>query len=103
MPIQRTDALEAMASVNGGTGAAVVARGCVTARTGVGVYTVTLDRDCDAADCVIQATLRGGAINGGILVTHTSDTVKTVNTSTAAAAADRDFDISVFRIAAGNF
>ncbi len=95
--------LVAAASVVAGTGAATVARGCVTARTGAGVYTVTLDQALDAADGVCMATVRG-ANPVALQVVHTSDTVKTVNGLALAAgqaATDADFDFVAFRVANG--
>lgn len=95
--------LEAAASVVGATGAATVARGCVTARTGAGVYTITLDRALDASECLVACSVRGAA-NVALKVVHTDDLIKTVSSVALAAgqaATDSDFDFAIFRIAAG--
>ena len=81
-----------------GAGAVVKQKGCALARTGVGIYTVTLDRDLDAADAAINVTPRGGAGNANPQVAHTSDTVKGVNMFVAAVATDVGFDVMVWKI-----
>jgi len=72
-------------------------RGLSTAvtRTGAGVYVVTLLTPSPASNCKTTLTIQGAVAAFGS-VTHTSDTVKTVTTFTAAAdaAADVDFDVS---------
>jgi len=84
-------------SVVGATGVGTVADGCATARTGAGVYTVTLDTPVAASDAIMLATLTSG-IAGMVTIAHTSASVKTVSTwSAAGAAADRDFDFAIFR------
>lgn len=89
----------AAGKVTGATGASSTLFGAVPARTGAGVYTITMDQQVDSAFCCAIATLVGGD-GGRITITHTSDAVKTVNTFNAAgAAADVDFHI---RIAALN-
>jgi hypothetical protein len=95
--------LEASASIIGSSGAAVVARGCTVARTGTGVYTVTLGRDLDSADSIALAIPRGSTANGNAAVAQTSDSVKTVNTFVGVTATDLDVDVAIFRIASGNF
>lgn len=107
MSLHRDDLIHAAASVTGATGAAVVARNCVTARTGAGVYTVTVP-DIDAADCIVLVTIRGAAgVGSTCQVVHTSDTVKTISTFDVAAganvAADHDFDIVIMKVASGTF
>ncbi len=81
-----------------GAGAVNKQRGCALARTGVGTYTVTLDRDLDAADAAILVTPRGGAGNSNSQVAHTSDTVKTVTMFVGAVATDVGFDVFVINI-----
>lgn len=89
-------------SVNGADGARVAGAQRVTpARTGAGVYTLTLDDGgLDSAECVVMATVRAAfADNCAITVEHTSDTVKTVSTGTGAGtAADLSFDLSLIHI-----
>ncbi len=92
------NAIHANGSVVGASGASASGNQFVTpARTGAGVYTLTLTEPIDAAECVILATLRTGALNANIHVVHTSDTVKTVNTGLAAVATDEDFDYVIIR------
>lgn len=80
-----------------GAGAAVAfgERGGVVARTGVGVYTITLDRAIDETECAVIVTVGVGAGAATDLhprVVHTSDTVKTVTIETLVAGADVDAD-----------
>lgn len=80
-----------------GAGVLVFQRGCVLARTGAGVYTITLDKEIDAAECTILATpnVAGDAAIG---VVDTSDAVKTLNAfNTAGAATDTDFSFVILR------
>jgi hypothetical protein len=93
-----TDAV-AFARVTGGTGAAVAAKDCTTARSGAGDYDVTLGEACPALGCSIQVTSETAARM--VRITHTSDTVKRVRTFNAAgAAADASFTIVVKKILA---
>lgn len=104
MPLVRDDLIHAAASVVGADGTAVKARNCVTARTGAGVYTLTVP-DIDATDCIVLATPRGAA-NVQLKVVHTSDTVKTISSVALAAgqaATDSDFDIVIMKISSGTF
>jgi len=78
-----------------GAAAAFGERGAVVARTGVGVYTITLDRAIDETECAVIVTVGVGAGAATDLhprVVHTSDTVKTVTIETLAAGADVDAD-----------
>jgi hypothetical protein len=98
-------AIHASGSVAGGTGARVSGQGAASARTGAGVYTLTMD-GIDAAECAIVATVRAAAgVGSTIDVVHTSDTVKTVHTFDVAAGAnvatDHDFDFVVLRTNVG--
>ena len=87
----------ALGSVTGATGVAVWTAGAATARTGKGVYTLTLDTPADATACAVLCTVRG-AVLATIEVVQTSDTVKTVTTrDIAAAVQDTDFDFLVLR------
>ena len=84
-------------------GTAVITRGAAPARTGAGVYTLTLDRDIDAAECVVHVTPRTTPDIAPSVV-QTSDTIKTVNMRTIAAApaaADCEFDFVITRISGG--
>jgi hypothetical protein len=84
-------------------GTAVVCRGAAPAKTGAGVYTLTLDEAIDALECVVHVTPRTTADIVPSVV-QTSDSVKTVNMRTVAAApaaADCAFDFEVRRISGG--
>lgn len=90
----------AAGGVVGGTGVAAIQRGCAMARTGAGVYTMTLDREVDATECTIQVTPRQAAA-AQYSVQHTSDTVKTISTFDAATGAtptDTTFDVLVIKL-----
>jgi|SRR5882724_10138427 len=72
-----------------------VTRGLSTAvtRTSAGLYVVTLLNATPSANCKTSAVVIGLA-DVNIVVSHTSDTVKTVSTfNQAGAAADADFDV----------
>jgi hypothetical protein len=81
-------------------GAAQNCRGAVPAKTGTGTYTLTLDQGVDATEGVVLVTALGA---GDTLATvaHTSDTVKTVTTTTGGSAADCAFNFTVQQFAAG--
>lgn len=106
MPIVRDDLIHAAATVTGATGAAVKARNCVTARTGAGVYTVTVP-DIDATDCIVMVSMRSTGVGANAQVVHTSDIVKTINIFAVAAGAnvatDMDFDVVIMKIASGTY
>jgi hypothetical protein len=98
--------LVAMASVTGTTGAAVANRGFLAiTRTGPGVYTLDYELATGAAGGYAAAELNtqltvGGATSGIITREYTSATQLTVRTFDAAASAsDRDFDVTVRRLA----
>ena len=91
----------AFARVTAGTGVASNARGCVTARTGAGVYTVTLDKLADEEECIVLTEIQTAAIDDGIQVVHTSDTVKTLNSFDGGVATDCDFAVVVMAMAGG--
>jgi hypothetical protein len=99
MALENPDIIGAAGSV-GTNGTAVWAAGAVSARTGAGVYTLTLDAPADAADCSILVTPRTTA-QIGCYVVHTSDTVKTVHALLVAVATDTAFDFAVIRKPAG--
>lgn len=73
-------------------------RGCTVADGGVGIYTITLDKEIDAAECVLIATPRQGVDHTAVVV-DTSDAVKTVRTydGAAGAAADTEFSFVCIR------
>lgn len=85
---------------NGALGALAVAygqRGGVVARTGAGVYTITLDQAANQRRYHVIVTVGPGAAGATDLharVEHTSDTVKTVTIETLVAGADVDADFS---------
>lgn len=89
--------IAAAGSVTGGTGVAVWSAGCATARTGKGIYTLTLDQGCDATQCAVLATVRGATL-ATLEVVQTSDTVKTLTArDIAAAVQDTDFDFVILK------
>lgn len=90
----------ALGTVTGATGVAPGIAGAASARTGAGVWTLTLDQGCDAAQCVINVSRRGAAAaaDGTFGVAHTSDTVKTVTYTEAGVAADCDWDFEVKKL-----
>ena len=95
------------AVVTGATGAALKARGCVTARTGTGTYTITLDPNIGGGPGVVAAECLAAIvpINAAPHITsfeNTSNTVKTINIATnAGAAADIDFTCKFSRLVGG--
>lgn len=90
--------IHASGSVVGASGASASGNQFVTtARTGAGIYTLTLSEAIDAAECSIVATGRGSAGNSNIQVAQTSDTVKTVTAFVAAVATDIDFDYIIIK------
>ncbi len=84
-------------------GAGFFAKGCAIARTGAGRYTLTLDNgpnvgEADSTECVVLFTSETAAIVANF-VTHTSDSVKTLSSDAAAAAAtDTIGQVAVFRV-----
>jgi hypothetical protein len=84
-------------------GAAVSVRGAAVATTGAGVYTITLDEQVDSTECAVLVTPRTTADIAASVV-QTSDTVKTVNMRTIAAAPGASncaFDFLVVRTSGG--
>ena len=90
--------LHAAAFVEGDDGVANFAVGLASARTGEGVYTLTLSQGLDANEHV--PTLVGtDPLTTSIGYVNTSDTVKTVSTLVVApAAADADFYVALWAI-----
>ncbi len=88
--------IEALGSISG-AGVVTFQRGGVLARTGVGTYTLTLDRPAPAGESVVLATPRAGAGNSNAQVAHTSDTVKTITLFVGAVATDVALDVLVMR------
>lgn len=76
-------------------------RGGVFARTGAGVYTITLDEAMVNTEDMIIIQAEGGAGNTNAQVAHTSATVKTVTIFVAAVATDVDFSWLVVKGAHG--
>jgi hypothetical protein len=85
---------------NAGAGFTQVTRalsGLVT-RTSAGLYVVTLLNATPSANCLTRAGTLGLA-DANIVVSHTSDTVKTISTfNQAGAATDVDFDVAFQQI-----
>lgn len=86
-------------AVTGATGAITAGiGGFVAARTGAGVYTLTLGgAGVPAGECVIAVTMR---TSGTYNYIHTSNTVKTVNTFAVdgTTATDKNFDFVVYAL-----
>lgn len=103
MSINIPNVFNSYGSVVGGTGAKAAGAGFASARTGAGVYTLTLDQGADSAECAILVSRRGAAAaaDGTFGVDHTSDTVKTVRYTEAGVAADVAFDFAVLNCPAG--
>jgi hypothetical protein len=72
--------------------------GCVTGRTGAGVYTITMSEiDVDITECMIIVTPINAAARIATIA-HTTDALKGVNIFDAAgAAADSDFSFTIYR------
>jgi hypothetical protein len=69
-------------------------------RTSAGLYTLTLLNPCPSAQCNLIPTIYG-TVQGSIVVSHTSDTVKTIqtfNNASPGVATDFDFDLIVRQI-----
>jgi len=88
-----------LAAVTGSTGASIAAEGCVSARTGTGVYTLTLSDQAATknSNTACIATLVG--TSGIVRVEETSTTVKTVKCFAVdgTTATDLDFNAVIFR------
>jgi len=65
----------AVARIDGATGALLAGKGCASARTGAGTYTLTLDQPVDALESVISVSSETDLI-AAVSLTHISDTVK---------------------------
>lgn len=104
MSINIPNTFGAYGSVNGADGAKVSGAGFASARTGAGVYTLTLQEPVDATQCAILVSRRGAAAAADetFSVAHTSDTVKTVTCTAAGVATDSSFDFAVLRAPAGS-
>lgn len=102
MPIDFPNPIHDAGSIDGTNGARVSGCQFVTpARTGTGVYTLTLSEGIDAGECSIVATCRASAGNSNVQVAQTSDTVKTITCFVAAVATDIDFDFTIMRVGVG--
>jgi hypothetical protein len=91
--------IAAAANVVGATGVAGRARNCAIARTGAGVYTLTVPADQSMLENELLITLNIHTLALTGSTNFTSATVLTISTVDAAAAAtDADFDITVSRL-----
>lgn len=97
MSINIPNSFNAYGSVAGGTGNKVSGAGFSSARSGAGVYQITLEQGVDSTECAILVSRRGAAAaaDGTFGVAHTSDTVKEVTYTEAGVAADVNFDFVV--------
>ena len=79
MAIETKNVIHAAGTVNGADGARRSGSGYVPARTGVGVYTLTLDQPINAGECQI-VTSRGSPIGVPYSISHsnTTDSLKTI-------------------------
>lgn len=100
MAVEQKNVVHAAGSVAGATGALVSGSGFASARTGAGVYTITLERPANAAECQLLVTRRGTALRTYWAVSHTTDSVKTVSAlDSAGNPLDTDFDFAVVKTA----
>ena len=93
--------LHAAGAINAGGISAAVLNGMSVPGSHVsGTYVLTLEQPIDEAECIALVTFRGSAgADHTAVVTHTSDTVKTVTVrDSAPAPADAAFDIVIFLI-----
>jgi len=98
MSIEQKNVVHSAGSVAGGTGAIVSGSGFASARTGAGVYTITLERQVEQSECQVIVTRRGTALRTYWAVAHTSDAVKTISAlDSAGNALDTDFDFVILR------
>jgi hypothetical protein len=86
-------------------GTVVFARGGTLARSGAGIYTITLDKELAAAESAILVTSRTTP-DVAFSVTHTSNLVKTINGTKIGAAGDHaatdcPFDVLCYRVSGG--
>lgn len=95
-----SDWLHAGASVVGATGAAVSRSNLVSARIGVGVYTLALDQAVGPSEVVCIVTAAGAALGADRVASleHTSDSLKTIRITQAGVLVDQDFNVSMFRL-----
>lgn len=84
--------------VIGGTGVGTGIAGAASARTGAGVYTLTMDQQVDSTQCVMLGMLEVNT--GTIAMAHTSDSVKGVTTTAVdgTTATDKTFDFAIWQI-----
>jgi hypothetical protein len=105
MPSKVTRMCIGWVRVDAGTGAVLnnAQRGSVTpGRTGAGVYTLTLGQGgCNVAECEIVLGIETAAIDDNPIITHTSDTVKTIETFDGGIATDCQFTASIWQILGG--
>ena len=82
-------------------GVGFFARGCVVARSGAGIYTLTLDRalDADQSFSIVQ----GETADLDHSIVDTSDLIKTVTfaVTPGGGAADSTFKFAIFKVAGG--
>lgn len=82
-------AIEAIGAVTTpGAGGVFPCKGGLIARTGVGVYTLTLDRALNVLDGIVAVSAFAGDNSATCTTVHTSDTVKTVTARAAGTASD---------------
>ena len=87
------------------TAASTFNSGAAVARTGAGVFTLTMANALNAAACQVLVMKRDTGAGFPPSVADTSDTVKTVSTFDATAggatAADRNFDYEIWAVNPG--
>jgi hypothetical protein len=97
MAIEIPNSLLAYGTVNS-DGTKASGAGFASAKTGAGVYTLTLDQPAPAAGSSLLLTIKGaGGGKSEIEYTDTSDTVKGVTTWDAGVAADHAFSFLSLR------
>jgi hypothetical protein len=95
---QQQLALQAYGSISA-DGLTVQNQGCILARTGAGVYTLTLNADSGVVDGQSMTDVtRKSAVGGSYGVIDTSNLVKTINTfDVAGAAADCAIEVKLYK------
>lgn len=102
MSLQNPDIIQAMGRISG-AGVQAFAAGCLLARTGAGVYTLTLDEALDSAEGGVLVSFDGPAVAADqtVNIEDTSDTVKTITVTAAGVATDAGFFAVAFKAPAG--
>lgn len=83
--------------IDGATGNRLAGMGFVSARTGAGVYTITLDQPVDATQSIVLVTVEGAGARCATMSAET-DSVKTISIfTTVPAAQDNTFSFAIYQ------